>query len=74
MSLQYCAAIQSSFQYCISIFTARLLTISLDSVQVTFKTKGGDAKTVDAVVGDHILAVAHKNDIDLEGYGLSYIP
>eukprot|EP00938_MAST-03A_sp_MAST-3A-sp1_P006564 g6564.t1 len=38
-----------------------------DRVRVTFVNAKGEETDVDACVGDNILVVAHKNDVDLEG-------
>ena len=38
-----------------------------DRVRVTFVNAKGEETDVDACVGDNVLVVAHKNDVDLEG-------
>ena len=36
-------------------------------VNFSFKLKDGSLKAVKAKIGDHLLTIAHKNDIDVEG-------
>ena len=39
-----------------------------ETVKITFiNTKNGTEHVVDAQIGDHLLEVAHKHEIDLEG-------
>ena len=37
------------------------------TVKIIFRNKDESLKEVDAQIGDNILSVAHKNDIDIEG-------